>query len=142
MSALVFEELLADFSQAEAGHPHVLAQVQAHVEAPDLEGLPFEKLLARFALSEKHRAILLADGGWSADLVVFLGHALQRIDPSLRAAFPGVNAVLEGLAAGVPGGGIAVHVLLAVAEGPLLSLVEAWLLARANSIEKRRAAAG
>lgn len=135
--AAELDGILAAFAAAEGDHPHVLAQVHAAATAPPLD-LTLEEALARFALSERHRAILLADGGWTDDLAVFLGHTLQKIDPSLRASFPGVNVFL---AAGIPGGGIALAAVLAIAEGPLLSLVELWLASRAAAIERRRAAA-
>lgn len=138
--AAELDGLLATFAAAEGDHRQVLAQVHAAATAPPLD-LTLDGALSRFALSERHRAILLADGGWTSDLAVFLGHVLQKIDPSLRASFPSVNLFLEGLAAGIPGGGIALAAVLAIAEGPLLSLVELWLASRAAAIERRRAAA-
>lgn len=138
LEELDLDDLIARFEALDDSHPELLARAEAHLAAP-LEDLTLDEALKRFELGERAREVLLADGGWSADLVVFFSHTLARIDPSLRSAFPAINAVIESVGAALPGGALVLGAVLAIGEGPLLSLVEFWLSSRAASIEKARA---
>lgn len=125
------------FDAAEDEHRAICATLEQHLGA-NAAGHATPTLadaLARFDLEESDYRRLLADHGWTGDLVVFLAATVKRIDPALRASFPTVNAFAEGAAASVlPGGGVLVGVLLALAEGPLLTLVETWLAAKATEL--------
>lgn len=139
MSSL--DELLEAFAQDEGGHAELLERLDNHVAAPPAPPMGLDEALRRFSLDERQRARLAADPGFAGDLIVFLSKTLARVDPALRAAFPTLNAFLEG-AVPIPGGGFAVGLLLILAEGPLLSLLEGWLARRAAEIEAAELAAG
>lgn len=131
------DDLLALFAADEGAHTAVLAVVDQHARiVATLEPVSIDEALRLFGLDEHQARVLAADPGLVGDLEVFLSRVLSRIDPSLRALFPAANAFLEAAAAGVfPGGGLVVHLLLSLAEGPCFSLLETWLASRAKAIE-------
>lgn len=133
--------LFAAFSEDESAHADFLAHVETNATPPPLgidtpaEPPSLEDALRAFALNERQARRLALDPGFAGDLVVVVSKLLKLVDPALRASFPWVNAFLEGAAAGFPCGSLVVHALLALAEGPLLSLLEGWLARRAAQVE-------
>lgn len=134
--------LFAAFSENEAEHPFFLERVERNATPPPLgidtpmEPLSLEDALRAFALNERQARRLARDPGLSGELVVVVSRLLRLVDPALRSSFPWCNAFLEAAAAGVPGLPLLVHMLLALAEGPLLSLLEGWLARKAAEVEK------
>lgn len=139
MNATV-DDLLEEFEFVESGHRPILAALDdVMTAAPATEVPTIEAALSRLELEEAEAHALAADTSWTGDLVVFVAATLTRIDPTMRQSFPTVNTWIEAAAAGLPGGGIIAGILLALAEGPLLAAIEAWLSARAKAILASRA---
>jgi hypothetical protein len=135
------DELLKAFAEDDAAHADVLARVEERATPPPLgldtppEPLTLEDALRRFRLDERAARRLALDPGFVGELEVFASALLTKVDPALRSSFPTVNSFLETAGAALPGGGVVVHLLLTLAEGPLLSLLEGWLQKRAREVQ-------
>ena len=139
--------LLADFARDVAAHRPLLARLHATLAPKDAPTdtpfvpPPLEESLKAFDLDVRQAARLAADPGWAGDFIIFLSATLKRVDPSLRAEFPVLNAFVESVVV-VPGVPLLVGLLLTLAEGPLLSLVESWLAAKADALLAAERSAG